>query len=439
MNLRLVIPILLVSLSLSYVLLIYFSNNNRAGNPQSIKLLQETFHNEKREIYHIIAYQEKKIQALTSQLSEVLSKSNNITSSSASIDIINNYKKYTILSQPAGQKQLLTPKKFLSIVIMTRTRPNDEFYLKTTLDSLFLQMDDHSDVSMSPFDIDIHIINHDRDATRKSSMLGNHLADLQLHLKKTQKAKENKHDGLKKKVYFAQNTGVDDEKFKPQNQFETQIVDVHWTLQYILENISTRMVLLLEDDFEICPNSLLAILYVIQKVTRWNSHWLAIRVSYGLNGIIMKLGARADVQRLKLWLADHIHTRQPVDHLFYQFCLHEANQVDNKRQLFTYRSNLFHHIGSVSNFQGRRGRYNPPCHQVSYDWLQNYERFRNEDCPHEDISPCKMFDGSHPPERLLVDFDVTAKDLCRLHFPLCDPAVKDLEESKQKHCRSRTA
>merc|ERR1712070_97104 len=50
----------------------------------------------------------------------------------------------------------------------------------------------------------------------------------------------------------------------------------------------SRYFMFMEDDFETCPNAMEAIQYVIDKANKYQPNWLAIRVSYGMNGIIMK-------------------------------------------------------------------------------------------------------------------------------------------------------
>jgi hypothetical protein len=164
----------------------------------------------------------------------------------------------------------------------------------------------------------------------------------------------------------------------------------------------------------------IALYYFLQKATKWNSNWISLRMSYGFNGILMK---KSDIVLFKSFLESNLKSK-PVDHLFYDF------SMISKRTLFSFRHNLFYHIGDHSTLHHSK-RYTPECYQVLYDWLQPFERFRNEDCPTEDISPCKFNQDSLP----LVDFDLNHKQLCRLHFPICPPSVKTLEESQKESCR----
>ena len=52
----------------------------------------------------------------------------------------------------------------------------------------------------------------------------------------------------------------------------------------------------LEDDWLICPHGLHAALHAIDKAYRYDPRWLALRVSYGFNGIVVPT---ADVPNLR--------------------------------------------------------------------------------------------------------------------------------------------
>jgi hypothetical protein len=207
-----------------------------------------------------------------------------------------------------------------------------------------------------------------------------------------------------------------------------QILDLIWTLKD-LQTIKTRYIMLLEDDFTLCQNGFYAIEYVMRKSTFWNPNWIALRVSYGMNGIIMK---KSDINLLVFYFESTLNSGKPPDHLFYDFCRRSG------RDIMTYRNNLFFHIGKTSTFPNRPPRYSPDCWQTSFDWLQDYERFRNEDCPTEDISPCAYGSAYGQKTYPLIDFDMKPQEICRHHFPLCwDDKIKTLEDSKKAHCRLR--
>ena len=177
---------------------------------------------------------------------------------------------------------------------------------------------------------------------------------------------------------------------------------------------------------------------------------MSLRVSYGFNGIIMKYN---DLFSFSNYLNLNFKLK-PIDHLFYDYSMmissgggsntktEGGGKGGKKRNLFSFRYNLFYHIGKKSTIQINQSneRYIPNCYQILYDWLQPFERFRNEDCPTEDISPCKNINKTEEEENQipqLIDFDLNFKQICRSHFPICDHSIKTIEESKEKSCRIR--
>jgi len=187
---------------------------------------------------------------------------------------------------------------------------------------------------------------------------------------------------------------------------------------------AAQHVLLVEDDFMLCPNGLLALYYFLRKATATAAEWLALRVSYGLNGVIVK-GADAAA------LAAHIEKearRLPPDHAFASWIAgsDDTTQLDpSRRPYFAFRHNLFFHVGGTSALAHEwQGKWIPRCYDQLYDWLQASlaparplaflldrhpppsdpppppqhthspayaqpaEVFRLEQCGHDDIWPC---------------------------------------------------
>ena len=73
--------------------------------------------------------------------------------------------------------------------------------------------------------------------------------------------------------------------------------------------------ILLEDDWLLCPHGLLAINHAIDKAYTYDRRWLALRVSYGFNGVIVP---QADLPSLTDHLASHF-SRRPPDHLLFEW------------------------------------------------------------------------------------------------------------------------
>ena len=50
-----------------------------------------------------------------------------------------------------------------------------------------------------------------------------------------------------------------------------------------------RYVVLMEDDWLLCDGGMGALLYLLQKATLYRPDWAALRFSYGLNGILLRV------------------------------------------------------------------------------------------------------------------------------------------------------
>eukprot|EP00908_Phaeocystis_cordata_P016228 Transcript_27499.p1 GENE.Transcript_27499~~Transcript_27499.p1 ORF type:complete len:356 (+),score=113.09 Transcript_27499:1134-2201(+) len=81
----------------------------------------------------------------------------------------------------------------------------------------------------------------------------------------------------------------------------------------------SRLFLFLEDDWRLCPLSLLALQHVASKASRYDPAWLSVRVSFGLAGVLVH-NDNLDLPTL----ADHLEAHQlshPPDHLATLFML----------------------------------------------------------------------------------------------------------------------
>jgi hypothetical protein len=112
--------------------------------------------------------------------------------------------------------------------------------------------------------------------------------------------------------------------------------------------------LLMEDDFELCPGSLPLIKHAIQKAQR--DSFSGIRVGIAGNGIIIPC---ADVMPLTSYLLKH-QFMMPVDLLFAEWFLRihgdSKSHLHDGHKFRINQVNLFHHIGSVSSFSDGRGQ-----------------------------------------------------------------------------------
>jgi len=144
----------------------------------------------------------------------------------------------------------------------------------------------------------------------------------------------------------------------------------------------------MEDDFHVCPHFLRATHYVIEKANLVKPNWLGIRVSYGMNGIIMR---SSDLRLLASYLREHT-ARLPPD-LLWQEWVGKAPKIPEiaGRQLLVYKHNILDHIGTVSSFKIRPNRPKwPGCYEsMASVWsLIRIEQFDQYKCPNDDLSPC---------------------------------------------------
>eukprot|EP00243_Klebsormidium_subtile_P002976 TRINITY_DN16097_c0_g2_i1.p1 TRINITY_DN16097_c0_g2~~TRINITY_DN16097_c0_g2_i1.p1 ORF type:complete len:384 (+),score=77.74 TRINITY_DN16097_c0_g2_i1:492-1643(+) len=148
----------------------------------------------------------------------------------------------------------------------------------------------------------------------------------------------------------------------------------------------------MEDDFRTCGKALEATKYAIGLATEMSPSWLAMRVSYGMNGIVMR---SRDLPPFSDFLREHL-ARLPPDLLWTGYLegrTYDKPEEDtrvNRGPLMVFKHNLFDHIGTVSSFEVRPDRPKwPGCYEsMTNVWsLQEHERF-DPRCDEFDISPC---------------------------------------------------
>jgi hypothetical protein len=159
--------------------------------------------------------------------------------------------------------------------------------------------------------------------------------------------------------------------------------------------------LFLEDDMQLCPQALLATHYLLGKASRYHPHWLAIRASYGMNGIFMR---DEDLAAFARYLLEH-QQRRPPDHLVVEYFAGETRQaqaVKGTRAHIGFKFNLFRHLGEVSTLRTQRMVGFPGCYELLAEpTVFKVEAWSARDCPRDDLWPCNVAQ----PEPLLVDWE----------------------------------
>lgn len=342
----------------------------------------------------------------------------------------------TSVAPPTTTKKM----KFMHILIPTVSRealPPNVDYLTPTIEHLLDQLSTREGDSLSvPHQVQIWLLNHNVPRMVHKSFEA---------LKQEYGSVKTNGGGGEPLINFVSSNPSQRTIQDKQARIYQQTVDFLWSIKYLREQnerYPARYTLFMEDDFTLCKNAMLAMEYFIRKASDYYPDWVSLRVSYGLNGVIVKTSELDNIinyyeSALKRYGPGLPH---PPDHMIYYYA-REQLAADSKRKLVAYRSNLFSHIGDISSFTGRAARYNPNCHQVLYDWLQDGERFRNEDCPLDDISPCTPPDDKVKQRwSSLIGFNMDIDKLLVSnpeHFPLCPSKSRaaQMQEASQLKCR----
>ncbi|KAL3929814.1 MAG: hypothetical protein SGPRY_001800 [Prymnesium sp.] len=121
---------------------------------------------------------------------------------------------------------------------------------------------------------------------------------------------------------------------------QRQSCDIAAAMDAMLAQVSPSAlhVMLLEDDWLICPHALEASLHLISKAYRYDPDWIALRVSYGFNGIIVR---GADMSNLRDHIANN-HAERPPDHLVFEWFAGEPplSRCPFRRRIVVYPAEL---------------------------------------------------------------------------------------------------
>lgn len=156
-----------------------------------------------------------------------------------------------------------------------------------------------------------------------------------------------------------------------------------------------KFYMFLEDDMLLCPNGFHSIQYMLSKASRYSPDWLALRASYGMNGIFIH---DKDIAHFYHYLLDN-QKRRPPDHLAVEWFAGEtkvSRRYKNGRMNMAYRFNIFDHIGVSSTLRSVKQTSFPGCYDsLGEPTLFEVEAFDPRKCPRDDIWPCE-YDKSAP-------------------------------------------
>jgi hypothetical protein len=174
-------------------------------------------------------------------------------------------------------------------------------------------------------------------------------------------------------------------------QRRRQASQLAWDLLAAYEEDAEHVVVM-EDDMRPCgpdvPRRVLAAIDLADADSA--GEWSLLRVGFGGNGMVLH---SADVPLVTSYLL-RMFDRRPVDWLIPEWAARETfvAAFHHRRRIYTYRWNLFLHIGGLSTFDGRVWKEEqnaklPGCYKLN-TFLRPEEMFDVKDCA-DDISPCK--------------------------------------------------
>ena len=139
----------------------------------------------------------------------------------------------------------------------------------------------------------------------------------------------------------------------------------------------------------LCTHALIALRYLINRATYYRKDWISIRVSYGMNGIIMRNDQ--DLSTFADYLDQH-QRRRPPDHLVVEWFAGEKPQsakYRQQRQHMAFRYNIFDHLGKRSSLRASLSPKYPVCYEpLLAPILFDVEAFKPKMCGNKDVWPC---------------------------------------------------
>jgi len=179
---------------------------------------------------------------------------------------------------------------------------------------------------------------------------------------------------------------------KPGARVRRQTKDLVYTLRQA-DSSSPSHIFVMEDDFYLCPHALDALFYIIDKAYKMDDDWLAMKVSYGFNGILLR---SKDVEPFASYLLQH-YRRRPPDHLQTEWWAGETAQskkYKSGRSYFVFRYNLLEHIGVQSSLRAEKMVGFGVCGQeMNTELMFPVDAFDAKKCGKSDMCPCNRDDG----------------------------------------------
>jgi hypothetical protein len=281
------------------------------------------------------------------------------------------------------------PDKWLVIGIPTVQRANNEDYLLKTLRAMSNQL------PISPSDllygkILISIVNvqdnpstHSRYFEAKKELSGPH---------NPRSIYFEFHDSVEPDVNPMPGSKDQGSPNKPGARVRRQTRDIAKVVKMSVNK--AQYYLFSEDDMVLCPSGLTTMQYMLSKASMYHPDWLAIRASYGMNGIVMH---NKDLEEFSDYMIQN-QKRRPPDHLVVEWYAGEtprSKAYKQNRANIGFRYNIFNHLGVVSTLRSTNSPGYLTCYQELLEpTVFQVEAFSKMQCPGDDIWPCDHIDMS---------------------------------------------
>ncbi|KAF2071410.1 hypothetical protein CYY_007274 [Polysphondylium violaceum] len=191
---------------------------------------------------------------------------------------------------------------------------------------------------------------------------------------------------------------------KPGKRVQKQTLDIIKILSKVKSK--AEYVLLMEDDFPLCNNSLSIFNYIIHKSNLYNPFWDLIRTSFGLNGFLIRSNS---IEGITKYLYGNRYIK-PSDILLSEWMCGMREMGlrrvgvcnENKRNGITFRWNLFNHIGKVSSLRLTHAPRIAQCWQDYSSLLLEFDQYNYDTCNEDDLSPCQEY---NPQSHMITDLN----------------------------------
>ena len=143
-----------------------------------------------------------------------------------------------------------------------------------------------------------------------------------------------------------------------------------------------------EDDMKLCGHGLFAAAYVVRRAERAYPNFMAVRASFGMNGIFIH---DSDIAHFSAYMLAH-QARRPPDHLVVEWFAGETEEsrtYRGDRQHLGFRWNFFDHIGARSTLRAQTSGKMPACYEeLLAPVVFPVEAYHPKRCPNHDFTPC---------------------------------------------------